>query len=220
MAAARLTAAGRRLRTTGRAATTNGRIWFLTIGAPGTASAVSAWLAPLSALAAGSRFVAAGPSCCANACTLASVAVVWLSVPGRSATARLTFAVLGRERAEHLLARVDQLDDLRLLGRERDVQALERVDQLAQIGAALGDRLVEPREVAVGRLEPLHHLRELIAAVLLEPLAGAVDEQVEVLAAVGVERGEDLVEVDDRHRVRDRDRVARLRRRARSRSRG
>ena len=91
MAAARLTAAGRRLRTTGRAATTNGRIWFFTIGAPGTASAVSAWFAPLIAPAAGSRFLAAGPSSCANACTLASVAVVWLSVPGRSATARLTF---------------------------------------------------------------------------------------------------------------------------------
>ena len=91
VAAARFTAAGRRLRTTGRAATTNGRIWFCTIGAPGTASAVSAWLAPLSAFAAGSRFLAAGPSCCANACTLASVAVVWLSVLGRSATARLTF---------------------------------------------------------------------------------------------------------------------------------
>ena len=55
MAAARFTAAGRRLRTTGRAATTNGRIWFCTIGAPGTASAVSAWLAPFSALAAGQQ---------------------------------------------------------------------------------------------------------------------------------------------------------------------
>src|ERR1700744_3700749 len=87
---ARFTAAGFKLRTTGRDATTNGRIWFLTIGAPGTASAVSAWFAAGIAAAAGSRFVAAGPSASANDCTLASVAVVWFSVDGRSATARLT----------------------------------------------------------------------------------------------------------------------------------
>src|ERR1700733_7257548 len=73
---ARFTAAGRRLRTTGRAATTNGRIWFLTIGAPGTASAVSAWLAAGITLTAGSRLVAAGPSASAKVCTWASVAVV------------------------------------------------------------------------------------------------------------------------------------------------
>src|ERR1700733_6508414 len=90
VASARLIAAGRRLRTTGRAATTNGRICFWTIGAPGTASAVSAWLAAGITLAAGNRLVAAGPRILAKACPLASVVVVWLRGPGRSATARLT----------------------------------------------------------------------------------------------------------------------------------
>src|SRR5581483_10299120 len=71
---ARLIAAGFRFRTTGRAAITNGRIWFLTIGAPGTASAVSALLAAGIAAAAGSRFLAAGPSAFANCWTMASVA--------------------------------------------------------------------------------------------------------------------------------------------------
>ena len=91
VALARLIDAGRRLRTTGRAATTNGRIWVWTIGALGLASAVSAWLAAGRALAAGSRLRAAGPSTFANACTLPSVAVVCRSVAGRSPTARLTF---------------------------------------------------------------------------------------------------------------------------------
>src|SRR5579864_3801293 len=91
VAAARFTAAGLRLRTTGRAAITNGRIWFWTIGAPGTASAVSAWLAAGIAFTAGSRLTAAGPSALANACTLARVVVVCDSVDGRSPIARLTF---------------------------------------------------------------------------------------------------------------------------------
>src|SRR5437868_1642102 len=97
VALARLIAAGRRLRTTGRAARTNGRIWSRTIEhvepgdppdpvwqvePPGPARSISAWLAAGSACAAGSRFVAAGPSSCANVCTLPSVCVVWLSVPG------------------------------------------------------------------------------------------------------------------------------------------
>ena len=89
MAAARLTEAGLRLRTSGRAATTNGRIWFRTIGVLGLASATSALLAAGSERAAGSRLVAVGPSFLANVCTLASVAVVCCSVPGRSVIARL-----------------------------------------------------------------------------------------------------------------------------------
>src|SRR5689334_22805670 len=103
VAFARLIAAGRRLRTTGRAARTNGRIWSRTIeqvepgdpvlqvDAPGPARSISAWLAAGSAFAAGSRLLAAGPSCSANVWTLPSVAVVWFSVAGRSATARLIF---------------------------------------------------------------------------------------------------------------------------------
>src|SRR5215470_416170 len=89
VAAARFSAAGLRLRTSGRAATTNGRIWFWTIGALGLASAVTAALAAGSALAAGRRFLAVGPSRLANVVTLLSVSVVWARVPGRSRTAAL-----------------------------------------------------------------------------------------------------------------------------------
>src|ERR1700751_4318091 len=89
VAFARLIAAGRRLRTSGRAATTNGRIWFLTIGALGFARAESAAFAAGRARAAGSRLVAVGPSSVANDWTRARVWTVCCSVPGRSAIARL-----------------------------------------------------------------------------------------------------------------------------------
>src|SRR5437764_3499811 len=92
VAFAKLTDAGLRLRTTGRAATTNGRIWFLMIGVLGLASASTAWLAAGSPCAAGSSFDAAGPSWAANDCTFWSVCVVCWSVPGRSPTARLMLA--------------------------------------------------------------------------------------------------------------------------------
>src|SRR6202042_288112 len=89
VALARFCAAGLRLRTSGRAATTNGRIWFWTMGALGLARAVTAALAAGSAFAAGSRFLAVGPSRLANVVTLLSVSVVWARVPGRSRTAAL-----------------------------------------------------------------------------------------------------------------------------------
>ena len=98
---------------------------------------------------------------------MASVVVVCCRVPGRSATAWLTFVILGGERAEHLLARVDQLDDLALFGRERVVQPPQRVDELLEVGAALGDGAVQPRQVLMSRFKPLHHLGQLVAAVLL-----------------------------------------------------
>src|SRR6202012_1484309 len=92
VAAARFCAAGLRLRTRGRAATTNGRIWFWTMGALGLARAVTAALAAGRALAAGSRFFAVGPSRLANVVTLLSGSVVWARVPGRSRTAALMLA--------------------------------------------------------------------------------------------------------------------------------
>ena len=88
VASARLIAAGLSWRTSGRAATTNGRIWLRTIGVLGLASETSAALADGSARAAGSRLRVVGPSRLANVWTFCSVAVVWLSVGGRSTSAR------------------------------------------------------------------------------------------------------------------------------------
>ncbi len=169
MALARLTEAGLSWRTSGRAAITNGRIWFLMIGVLGTASALSAGLAAGSARAAGSRLVAAGPSWLAKVCTLVSVAVVWRERPGQIGDRAADVLLLGGEGAEHLRARVDQRDDLGLLGGERGVQALQRVDQPGQVGPADRDGLVEARQVPVGGLEALEHLGQLVAVTLAGP---------------------------------------------------
>src|ERR1700755_1284782 len=82
VALARFSEAGRSWRTSGRAATTNGRIWFLMIGVLGFASAVRAALAAGMLRAAGSRLVEVGPRTLAKVCTFWRVDVVWLRVPG------------------------------------------------------------------------------------------------------------------------------------------
>src|SRR5881392_623561 len=89
VALARLIEAGLRLRTSGRAATTKGRIWSRMIGVLGMASALTAALAAGMAAAAGKRLWAVGPSSLANDSTWPSVVVAWLRVPGRSTSARL-----------------------------------------------------------------------------------------------------------------------------------
>src|SRR5204862_142450 len=58
---------------------------------------------------------------------------------------------------------------------------------------------------AVGGLEAGEDVLE-VAAAAVEPLAQAVDQQLEVVAGVGVEGGEDLVGVDVGQGVVDRDR--------------
>src|SRR5437763_11320336 len=89
VALARLIDAGFRSRTRGRAAITNGRISFWTIGVLGLASVATATLAAGIARAAGSRLVEVGPSSLANVSTLPSVSVVCCRVPGRSTIDRL-----------------------------------------------------------------------------------------------------------------------------------
>src|SRR5437588_11159074 len=85
---ARFTAAGVRLRTNGLAARTNGRIWLRRIGVAGPASCSVATFAAGIACTAGIRFRVAGATMSANRWTFWRVTVVWLSVAGRSATAR------------------------------------------------------------------------------------------------------------------------------------
>ena len=61
--------------------------------------------------------------------------------------------------------------------------------------------------VARDRLEALERRRE-VRGVAVEPLARAAEQQLQVVARVDVERGEDLVGVDVRQRLRDRDDAA------------
>src|SRR5579872_4149846 len=89
VALARSSDTGSRLWTSGRDATTNGRICCWRIGALGLASWVIAWFAAGIAFTAGSRFTAAGPSTWANVVTLASVAVVWAKIGRASCRERV-----------------------------------------------------------------------------------------------------------------------------------
>ena len=65
----------------------------------------------------------------------------------------------------------------------------------------------------MGGTEPRERLAQVRAAAL-ETLARAGDQQLQVVARVGVERGEELVRVDVGQRVRDLDAVALLERAA------
>ena len=74
--------AGLRSRTTGREATTNGRIWFFSTGVIGFARSIVAWLAAGISCTAGIRLRVAGATTSANAWTFCSVWVACWSVPG------------------------------------------------------------------------------------------------------------------------------------------
>ena len=71
-----------------------------------------------------------------------------------------------------------------------------------------GELLVDPARVARGRLEAADRLRELAAVVRRARSTPSPSSSAQVVARVGVERGEDLVEVDVGQRLRDRDPLA------------
>ena len=102
---------------------------------------------------------------------------------------------------------VDQAGEVVAALGQLAVERVQRRDQVAQVLPPRGDRGVDAREVAVGRLEAAQHLAQVEPAAL-EPAAGVADQQLEVVARVGVELGEDLVGVDVRRGRGDRDRVA------------
>ena len=113
------------------------------------------------------------------------------------------------ERVEHGGRGVDQPREVVVVLGELGREDVERADEVAQLLAARGDLAVDEREVAVGRLEAREQVAQ-VAAAPLQPLPEAVDQQLQVLARVGVEHREDLVRVDVRLRRRDRDREAAL----------
>ena len=118
--------------------------------------------------------------------------------------------LLGRELAHHDGRRVDQAGEVVAARGELRVELVQRRDQVPQVLPPLGDRGVHAREVAVRRLEPPQHLAQVQPAAF-EPAPGVADQQLQVVARVGVELGEDLVRVDVRRGRGDRDRVAGLR---------
>ncbi len=86
-------------------------------------------------------------------------------------------------------------------------QQVHVVDQPREVLLALGDLAVQAREAPIDRAEAAEQLAQVLA-VALEPVAGARQQQPQVGLGVGVERLQNLVEVDVRRGVGDRDRVA------------
>ena len=93
------------------------------------------------------------------------------------------------ERLEHLVAGMDQADNLALPLGQRPVEHSQRGDQAAQLPAPLGHHRVEPGQVLVGGQEAPQHLGQLVTALPPQALAGAVDQELQVLTRVAVQRG-------------------------------
>ena len=78
------------------------------------------------------------------------------------------------------------------------------MDRALDVLAAQRELLVRLARVAGGGLEAADRPRQR-APVAVQPLRGVAEQQPQVVARVDVERGEDLVEVDVRERLRDGD---------------
>ena len=138
-------------------------------GVASLANGRTASLAGASARAAGRSFSVVGPSSSANVSTRSSVSVVCDSVLGSSCTAEETLACSLANESKHGGGGVDQPREVVVVLGELGREDVERADEVAQLLAARGDRAVDEREVAVGRLEA----REQVAQVAAAPLQPA-----------------------------------------------
>ena len=223
VAVARLIDAGRRLRTSGRAATTNGRIWFCTIGVLGLASVDRGGV--------GGRERAARPAAGSASPGRAMFGErlhllerrgrLAAACPGGRRRARLMFWFGDANALEHLDARVDQLDDLRAAWRPALCSArcseLTSWRRAAPRSATAWFSRARSRWVGSNRSSTW---ASSVPPLPFSPCPAPLTSRSRYCARVGVERGEDLVEVDVRHGVGDRDRVTRAWRPARCRSAG
>ena len=88
----------------------------------------------------------------------------------------------------------DEALDLGVVAAEFGRQQAEVVDHVGEGDVACGDGLVQLRGVVDEGLEAAQGVGELLAAAA-DPLGAAGDQQLQVLARVAVERGEEGVEV-------------------------
>ncbi len=163
--------------------------------------------APGSFWMAGSSVSSVGLSSSANSRALTRLERTVPSVPGRrsSVPRRLTSSLGdGRQRG---VGRRHDVGDLGVLGGRRLGEDREVADQALELGAALGQRRGDLADLLHRRAERAEELVE-VAAAAFEALGGAVDQQVEVGAGVGVERVGQLVGVDRHARRLDRDDAA------------
>ena len=110
---------------------------------------------------------------------------------------------------EHLVGGAHQPHDLAVLGGHLLGEQAVLVDQVLEVACGGGRSRCVTRSVSrLSGPEPGEGLLE-VAAAALQALAGAGDQQLEVVARVAVERGQDLVRVDVGRGVRGPDAAAR-----------
>ena len=205
--AARSRSAGRSSRAVGSAARVNGRIWSRMIGVVSVRNGRVSRSDGPSARALPAQRLERRPQHGGHRAGLGQRLLRDVErrrqLPQRRADVRL----LVRQRREHGVRVLDEVGELSVLGAELLHQQREVVDRALEVLAAQRELLVRLARVAGGRLEAADRPRQR-AAVAVEPLGGVAEQQPQVVARVGVERGEDLVEVDVRERLRGRDPLA------------
>ena len=117
----------------------------------------------------------------------------------------LDVLVLGGEGAEDRVGGVDELGELGVLVAQRVGQQLEVVDGATDVDSPLLELAGDLGQVAAGGREAAQRARE-VGGVVAQALAGAAEQHPQVGAGVGVQRREDLVDVDVGQRLVDRDR--------------
>ena len=151
-----------------------------------------------SARANGCSLVSVGPSCAAKPLDLAERLVGLHERPGQQRQSRLEVRGLRGDRGEVRVRGLDQRRQLPVDAAERRGHALEVVDREPQVVAARGEQGGERPRVPVERLEPLERALERRdrGGGILERSRASAEEQQQIAARVGVERGQDLVEID------------------------
>ena len=212
VAAARSRIAGRSSFTVGSAARVNGRISSRMIGVDSRRNGCVCCSDGPSARAAGRRSSSVGPATFGERRDLAE------RILRRRERTRAASAGSARSEAswsasvsKTALEYCTKFAELRVATAELVGQQREVVHDAREVLPAQREALVDLAGVLGRRLEPADRLRELAALALgAEPLRAVVEQQQQVVARVGVQRREDLVEVDVGQRLRDRDHVALL----------
>ncbi len=130
--------------------------------------------------------------------------------PGQLLEGGADRGLLVREGAEHVVGGAHEAGQLGVAVAELLAEATEVGDHPADVAAPLLERAADLGQVAGGGREPLQRRRQLGPVLAPQALAGGLEQELEVGAGVGVERGEDLVRLDVRLRLGERDRRALL----------
>ena len=207
MAAARSRSAGRASRRVGSAARVKGRISSRRIGVVVVRNGCVSRSAGPSARAPGRRSSSVGPSTLAIASTLASASCDASSVDGSSCSVARMFASWLASAAKTAFELSTNPASWASLLPSSSISSEKLWTTRLMIAVAQRELLVRLARVAGGRLEAPDGLRQR-AAVAPQPLGAVAEQQLQVVARVGVERGEDLVEVHVRQRLRRRDPLA------------